>query len=269
MKLCDLQFVIRDLKKEMPHHTSRNASIPYKVSKPLPKNFMEESAKINNKFLNKHLSEIDESIHCGLLSRQFQSDFIHYQRKYYFESGILSHDGFFRGTHQPFYKLGLDNVGFIGSLGRIGGPDLQDVAGTGTSASAANDLLMASKMELGTISDLYDQIAISYGTSDGNTRVGSYDDSSAPVNLEVDSGSFAHPGTSFNFNSVTEWALTTAQQWCAVIVENNGQVKFETSGPANSRYHVAGHPPSSALADPYPGSPILTDDTVRCTLGHS
>jgi hypothetical protein len=91
MKLDDIPFLIRDIKKEMPFHTDNTIRIPY-TFKSLPKKLMEESHKVDNKFLNNHLGEIEEAVNKKLMDK---ISFINQQIKYHGKSGILNHDSFF------------------------------------------------------------------------------------------------------------------------------------------------------------------------------
>ena len=81
----DIPFLIRDIKNEMSFHTDNAGKIPYSF-KAMPKSFMGESHKVDNKFLNNHLGEIEEAVDKKLMEK---NSFIYQQVNYHKESGIL------------------------------------------------------------------------------------------------------------------------------------------------------------------------------------
>ena len=93
MKLDDIPFLIRDIKKEMPRHTKQQIVIPHSHSQ-FPKNAMELSHHVQNKFLNNHQAKIEEANHLNLLSKNFKRWYLHQNLKHS-QSGILNHDSFF------------------------------------------------------------------------------------------------------------------------------------------------------------------------------
>ena len=96
MKLDDVSYLLRDLKKEMPFHTSKFAKIPLSFSQGMPKDPMETSNKTENKILNKYLGDIEEADHFNLLTKKFKHWFLQQNIKYHQSSGILNHDNFFK-----------------------------------------------------------------------------------------------------------------------------------------------------------------------------
>ena len=94
MKLNDIPFLVRDIKKEMPIHTPNITTIPRSYSQRFPKNAMELSHHVQNKFLNNHQAKIEEANHLNLLSKNFKRWYLHQNLKHS-QSGILNHDSFF------------------------------------------------------------------------------------------------------------------------------------------------------------------------------
>jgi len=94
MKPDDIPFLIRDIKKEMPTHTKNQIVIPYSYSQGLPKNAMELSHSVQNKFLNNYQAKIEEANYSNLLSKNFNKWYLNQNLKHS-QSGILNHDSFF------------------------------------------------------------------------------------------------------------------------------------------------------------------------------
>ena len=94
MNLEDMTFLMRDIKREMPIHTTNRAIIPHPYWQGLPKNAMTLSHSVQNKFLNNHQAKIEEANHSNLLSKNFKKWYLNQNLKHS-QSGILNHDSFF------------------------------------------------------------------------------------------------------------------------------------------------------------------------------
>jgi hypothetical protein len=273
MKLDDIPFVIHDINKEMPEHTDNTAKIPYSY-KQLPKNLMETSNDIMEKYLNSHLHEIEEISHV-FSENELPKWMKWYARKYYLNSGILNHDGFFKNPLRPdlsdirnigYRPMNVQNVGFLGSLShKLLGADL--IVGTGGSPSTANGQIWLAKLpNTGVIGSFYDRAKYDISTQADNYHVGFYDDvAGSPTNLMADSGSVAVPATGFtNWTTFTEVALTTTQNWTAFIPSTTGS-EFLFQSPSgqfgkSSTYIPLPNPISSLTSIP---------DAFHSAIGHS
>ena len=227
MKLNDLQYLVKSIDDRMPLHSEECVKIPHTFGK-LPKNLLEYSAKVNAKFLDNHLCEIEDVKHF-FPEHDLPKWLKNYQRKQYLKSGMLNHDGFF--THDPengllmpknthFILTNMNTTAYKGGI--IGGPDLLSADPNDGNNNLADGTLWANKLTLGTIGLLYDQIAANIHTSSGNVRMGFYDDSSIEANnLMAETASTATPSANFTTElSLTETALVTTLNWAALEFDN-------------------------------------------------
>jgi len=104
MKLDDIPFLIRDIKNEMPIHTTNHATIPKSYSQGLPKNAMKLSHNVQNKFLNNHQAKIEEADHYNLLTKNFKVWYLNQNLKHA-QAEILNHDGFFKRLKS--FRMGI------------------------------------------------------------------------------------------------------------------------------------------------------------------
>ena len=218
----DIPFIMRDIKNEMPYHNDNIAIIP-STFKQLPKKAMEESHKVNNKFLNNHLGEIEEAVHKKLLNK---IPFIHQQKKYHEESGILNHDNFFHcdlATGTPIsydnfkHQSYLVNPYMVSPAGCTGGDVLETfTSGTYGNFSAAYLVIMRSNGTQGVVDTCYDQVALDCNSSSGNIRMGAYSDTSDdPDVLYAQTASIPNTAN-YAFKSITEFTLTSVSTWFAL-----------------------------------------------------
>ena len=256
MKLEDIEFIIKDIQREMPKHTENNCKIPYTFSK-FPKNLMEESHKKQNKFLNCHLAEIEESIYQKKLPNTIKSWFLHQNFKYHLKSGILNHDGVFR-TLKNELLYGHNNhilashtlFGVIGSSsgGCTGGADVQVDGTDNTTHSSVNNLYcgLISNAEAG---KCYNQIAISCSSAAGNKRMANYTDNTGePDALIAETASIAQT-PDYDFVSIPEWTQDgTTNVWCAYNSDSVSNVVNNLSG-GQRRFVSTTY---GAMPDPFP-----------------
>lgn len=220
---------MRNLNSEMPIHTDSTAKIKRSYSQGMPKNMMEYSAHVNNKFLNDNLAIIEEIAHRDQ-KNPIPKWFRDYQIKHYAKFGILKGDNFFprdrffakihpnaiyhhasMSFHNPGFTSVIGNTKVFGSTIEVGG----------TSANIDNqNTISCARVPGGVVGTYYNQLAVNIHTASGNYRLGLYDDSSGtPVNLYAETGSIA-AATGFNFQSITEIPLSTSQNFIAVNCDN-------------------------------------------------
>lgn len=259
----------------MPVYNNSSASLPYKPFG-FPKNWQVEGEKVNTKFLNKWLHIIEE-----FGTDDFQKIFKLYQRAYFKDS--LAKENYFKETvtletieshHKKYPNIPLisGSCGFIMNPSRFG----SQVAGATLTCGLdqatnknARDLCLAGKLSVGTIGEYYDQLKVKQVV--GNTynyKMAIYNDSStAPANVEQQTGSIAGASSSYTYQSITSFALTTAQNWHA-IKANNSSWSFRTANNtlANNRKYIAAA--TFVFPDPF-GSPTPDGYPHLSELGHT
>lgn len=118
------------------------------------------------------------------------------------------------------------------------------------------------------IGQYYDQIYAKIETSSGNARFGIYDNtSSSPNNLLQETGQISCPGSStYNANSLTEFAVTTTQLWTAVTFSNNtATIRYGIGANAGGYKSRA----FQALPNPAPSFDNTYTYNNRLKIGHS
>ena len=208
----------------MPVHTENTGKIP-STYESLPKNFMDKSHKVDNKFLNNHLGEIEEAVDKKLMDK---NSFIHQQVKYHKESGILNHDNFFHcdlATGTPISNDKFHHSNFLIDPYRATTPCLDgvevQVAGSDSGTLIAANTLYAAKIIAAQADRCYDSIAISVDTASGENYMGNYTDNGGdPDALIASTGSIAM-ASGYTYKPVTEWTQDgTTNVWCGYIVNN-------------------------------------------------
>lgn len=256
MKFDDVNFIINNIQNDMSIHTDNTFKIPTSYGQ-LTKEPMELSHKVQNKYLNKHLAEIEEAYHCKVLSPLLLQSFLYQNKKYHLESGILNHDNFFtkdtfefgyvpKGTYfqLPFAVTSRRTRHSESLLGiEI------EVAGSGSNTIAAAATLYGSKITGAIANASYDQIAISVSSAVGNHHMGNYTDNSGSPNvLIVDSGDIA-VASGYTYESVTEWTQDgTTNVWCGYLQNNAGNTVNNFTGSGNRTFQGETY---GALPDPY------------------
>jgi len=263
------------MKNEMPFHTDKTSTIPY-TYKSLPKNIMVESHKADNKYLNNHLSEIEEAVDKKLMDK---NSFVHQQIKYHGKSGILNHDNFFHCDLATGTPISSDNFKHFSFLinpymviaGIPAGDDLEVFSSGGTYPNRAGNQLSLARSDgtNGTIDDAYNQIAVDAINSTGNINLGAYDDDgSDPDNLYADTGG-AGLENGYVFVPLSEFQLTTSKTWLAFVKSAASQLK-ECTGCLASQEGLNGSFTYGSLPDPMSATVTSSGtETCRLKLGHT
>lgn len=271
MDKYDIPFLFKSINDEMPKITEKTAKVKHSYSQRMPKNLSEYMGVINEKFLDNSLATI-EDYSLKFPDNELTQWFKDYQNRYF--NSVLLKDSFLRidddgnfGTIRNYRPMSIQNVGFLGSLtNKVKGADLT-AGGTTNNSTSLVGLLNAIKLTtLGTIGHYYDRVAFDWNAAAGNERVGVYDDSSNPTNLMAESTSSAN-ATGFGWKSVTEFALTTTQNWAAMCADNaSASAKYMTTGGNNrtTRSFTYG-----ALPNPFGGTPSADNGNLNCKIGHS
>ncbi len=206
----------------MPMHTDNTAKVKRSYSQNFPKNLMDYSAKVDNKFLNDNLHTIEE---MEYRKKGITDGFRNYQNKHYGNREILNHDLYFTHEGKTYPKvsgaalMGIKNIGFIGSLDvKVNGANLT-AGGTALHTNLAS-YIYAGRLSSGTIGEYYNQISVNvFATGSGSINLAVYDDDGAsPSKAETvygETGSFT-AATGITEHSLSEFDLVTAQNWSAV-----------------------------------------------------
>ena len=123
MKLDDIQFVINDINKQMPLITNESVRIPFSATS-LPKNLSKVMDESDNKFLNNHLTIVEEI--SNLYPNHPLPVWMQRYHNKYFKANLIG-DGFFKTSLKEYRPDSVMNVGFLGSLvaSHVNGADLQ------------------------------------------------------------------------------------------------------------------------------------------------
>ena len=261
----------------MPFHSNDTATIPY-TFKSLPKKLMEESNKVDNKFLNNHLGEIEEAVDKKLLNK---IPFIKQQKKYHESSGVLNHDNFFHcdlATGTPISNDGFRHSQFmINSYTEAGGctpgEELEmfgNLGGYGNRADNTVDLSYTPAMD-GVIGECYDQIAVDCDNTTDNIILGAYDfGGTNPDNLLSETASLPRTAD-YAYRSLPEFELTTVEVWLGYVSEAYDKLReYEVLSGGD---HVASIPSQSYPYGPLPDPSGLTGthnkDVIRLKINHT
>lgn len=267
----DIPFLIRDIKNEMPFHTDNAGKIPYSF-KAMPKSFMGESHKVDNKFLNNHLGEIEEAVDKKLMEK---NSFIYQQVNYHKESGILNHDNFFHADLATGCPISYDNfkhLSFLVNPYIISTPcvkgDERFVAGSSNTTHNSSNTLYGGRVTTAQADRCYDQIAINTQTAVGSNMQAMYTDdpSTSPPrpNALLSETPATSQTTGWNYVDLPEWQQdSTANVWCAYNNDSTSNHIYNLSGgvryyTASVTWNVMPDPFNIANNDTYPHQQKIT-----------
>ncbi len=264
----DIPFLISDIKKYMPNHSKKVTSIPITMDQRFPKNLTDFSNSVNNKFLNKKLSDIEEADYKDLLPNKLKNWFANQQHRYHEKSGVFNHDGWVQKLKSLVPPDHVMACGFLINPFRfsapVNGADLTS-GNADTTDSGYQGAIWSYALSTGTVGHLYDQIALSVTTSALLERLACYNDGSgSPNNLMGETASHSS-ATGFNFNSMTEFALDTAQNYCAYQIQAGAIINVTTSASFD-RFSEAFT--FGAFPDPSAESPG-TSSAAYMKMGHT
>jgi hypothetical protein len=243
----ELKAFMRNLQEEMPVHTETTAKIKRSFSQGMPKNLMEYSAHVDNKFLNDNLAIIEEMHHRDQ-KHPIPKWFREYQIKHFAKHGILKADGFFvrdrffgrMFPREIYYGAGANyhNMGIASVIGntKVFGSEIQVGGSNQANGTNATGYLFIMNLTNAIAQAWYDRIALSVNTPAGNYHIGCYDDNSNPNNLLVDSGSLAVP-SGYTYQAVTEFQAPSTTIWLALTVNNTSLSPHYWSSPTLGRHY--------------------------------
>ena len=273
MNVSDIPFIMKDIKNEMPFHSDNIVTIP-RTFKQLPKNAIEESHKVDNKFLNNHLGEIEEAVHKKLLNK---IPFIQQQKKYHQKSGILNHDNFFHcdlATGTPISNDNFHHSQFVINSnvfgGCTGGAELETFPPHSVygNFSSVYLVIMRSNTTEGVVDTCYDQIAVNSNGTDGTIRMGAYSDTSdEPDALYAEN--LNSMTADYAYKSIDEFTLTSASTWFAIHIEEDNAISEGGERAGDDRWYKS----TSYAAFPNPAGTGYTEGTEaqlrQLKIGHT
>jgi len=275
LNISDIPFIMRDIKNEMPYHNDNIAIIP-RTFKPLPKKLMDESHKVNNKFLNNHLGEIEQAVDKKLLNK---IPFIQQQKKYHEKSGILNHDNFFHcdlSTGTPIsydnfkHQSYLVNPYMVSPAACTGGDELETFPTHSVygNFSSAYLVIMRSNTTEGVVDTCYDQIAVNSNGTDGTIRMGAYSDTSDEPDV-LYAENLNSMTADYAYKSIDEFTLTSASTWFAIHIEEDNAISEGGERAGDDRWYKS----TSYAAFPNPAGTGYTEGTEaqlrQLKIGHT
>lgn len=231
----------------MPLYTNTSAKIPRSYSQGLPKNLMEYSAKVYDRFLNNHQHIIKEMEYRQKLSSTVKK--------------IIT------AKHRGVY--GNVGPGSFMLFGSTNGAEIETNDGsTGTDNAHFSTGFVYTQILPNTavIGKKYDEVANDHTTSTGNIHLGVYDDSSGTANnLLGDTGEFAQ-AVNYTYHTFTEFTVPTTQLWTAVIVSFLGGTTYKTQAAGSEKFMVQTY---GALPTPFVNDAGSTTANPRCKIAHT
>lgn len=229
MKLDDIPFITKSVENEMPVFTPNTCKLPNQ--RHMPKNFLIAAEKQNNKFLNNHLAEIEESFH---VFKELPKGIINYQASKFGDS--LNHDNIFKLIPTVRYSQFVINPYSYPAAG--GGPAsefITDGSGSGSDLPMGFETTYASKStSTGENGNTVDYIALELASAGATLESGLYADSGSgdPEDLEGFSSSTSDVG--YVYKSVSTITLETDTQWIAAQKASAGgqltALRYSTGG---------------------------------------
>jgi len=219
----EFKILLNSIYKNMPLHTENTFKIKHSFSQRIPKNMMEYSRKINNKFLNETLSIIED-----IKNKDFKNWFRIYQNKTYSDSDILKHDGFFKKSSATINKIikkdyssNILACGFLinPSWFTVGSQPQSEILGVtqdsnnlGTGQSG--DIFGVKSQSSATINNYFTQIAVRVNTAAGSISAGIYSDSSGSPDTLLGNIAVTTTLSGYNYyNLQSNATVTTATTW--------------------------------------------------------
>lgn len=217
----ELKAFFKIIKKDMPIHTENTAKIKRLYSQGMPKNLMEYSNKVDNKFLNNNLHIIEE---MESRKKGITDDFKNYQNKYYDESGILNHDLYFEHDNKIYSKISggsFFNQSFLStsfaSLNRsskVLGAEVETDGTTSTPNNSTANFIDIGKCSNFVVNTWYDQTKFHINVAAGNVRTCLYlDSSNTPDVLGGESASLTAVANYTTIYPIGECQILTTTGW--------------------------------------------------------
>lgn len=270
---------LKTINGNMPIHTEDKVTIPKTPFGYLPKNLMEQSVKINKKFIDSN-QHIIEEIQYRDPKNLFATQMRDYQLELYRFYDILNHDNFYSSRlREGIIKPNLTEAREVGSMHVFGsmfmfgmnavktlGGTLETTTASTTNTFTADTLQGCSVV--GVSGDYYDRVAFSINSgAAGDMRLGVYDDtgSTAPNNLYYETGAFG-VANDYAWHSLTEFSLNTARTWI-VFNCSSGAPSGNCDGAGSGRKARLGVA-FGALPSSF-GSPIDGGNVWQQKIGHS
>jgi hypothetical protein len=177
MKINDIPYLARDINLNMPIQTPSYTKVKCRFEDGMPDDIGKLCSKVNKKFLDNHLHEIEEINYKFPILKQWINQFKLYHIKNYIHDGILNHDGFFKSLLYDFKTPRLA-CGFLINpyVGRNNGSELN----FGDPSNFERDgntsyCIISESPDTPAIGDYYNQLASEVGTtSTGEIQIGCF-----------------------------------------------------------------------------------------------
>lgn len=263
----------------MPMRTANTLEVKRTFSQGMPKNAFSYSQDVNEQFLNDNLGIIEE-IEYRNKDHYIPKWFKSYQNGIYRDTDILNHDNFFKEKNGDLME-NIDKYHFkhngriyakvsgasptIINSARFGGSTEGDEIEFGNTDSLSSTgtvlALFTDDINQCTVGNLYDEMAVNRRTGTTNIRMGCYDDLSYfPENLLGETGSAAWSSIGYTYQSMTEFAMTTAQFWLGYVLESSGAGGWSRTSDAQMEYRAYTY---GALPDPADNGGSLNNNGIR------
>ena len=158
--------------------------------------------------------------------------------------------------------LGNMNTGSYRDVGCTQGAEIEANAGSTLTTAGWNGFIYCSR-GTGTADRCYDEIALRIFDSDGNYRVGIYNDDGTADDLLAESGSLAMD-SAYTYVGVTEFTLDTTNFWMAAQVSSSTGDLYYQSNNRNFKSQSFG-----AFPNPLTGESTSTGNTIQGKARHS
>ena len=255
----ELSEILKIIKNDMPLHTDKTAKIKRTQYQRFPKSLMEESIKVNNKFLNNNLAIIEE-INYKDSKHWIPKAFQEYQNNIYKDKEILNHDNFFKAKlHDSFFKYqdeygmpknthymkgnSIQNVGFLGSLTSKALGATLETGDTSVYSTFASHWY-ATGVTGAVANTFYDQVALNIFNKSTSTlyRMAVYSNSSSlPDTLYNQTASTTYPTSGYTFIPlIAEIEITQTVLWIAQQTNGGGNAYMKTdTGTYREAYYAS------------------------------
>lgn len=260
MDKYDIPYLHQDIWNNMPRQTPNTLQVKKKFGS-MPKNLIDYSDKVNDKFLNNHLSEIEECSHKNILSKKILSWFGKNQT--YRQNG--THDNWLSKL-KNYVELDMKSsvlaCGFIINPYRFSGVvygSEVEVDGTTSNDNNSTANFLDCSICSGTLTDgaTYNKMKLDIDDATGNLRVGVWDDSSTtPNNLLSESSSLSGTIGYATDYTITDFELSGTTAW---LGHNQSSASFKWSYFSSGGSRAYDIVSFGAMPDP------MVEDTVTGT----
>jgi hypothetical protein len=269
----ELELFSQVIKNDLPLISNVSVKVKSNFSQSLPKNLKQYCDKVNNQFLNDNLHIIEE---MEYRKKGITASFKDYQNRYYKKSEALDHDMYFKHEGKIISKVkgscGMLVNSFILFSPPVSGGELVSGGNANHQTNWGGGYIWAQYTNsLGTVTNLYDQIALNIYSGSGSYQMAVYSDTSLlPIDLLANTGTLA--GTSgFTYKPVTEFSLTTAGVWLAMQMQSSSGLNIYWENVWGDYDHQQAKYPNTFgnWNDPFGTPASSSNQPINMKVGHS